>query len=145
EHEPDRPVAQPRHLRGGHHGHVLAADEQLPRRRPVEPTQQVHERGLPRTGAAHDRQVVAGRDLKGHPAQRLDRDPVQLVRPAQVMTSDDHGNCCPHFTRSAPCTTTRSPSDSPDTTCTRSWPSTPTVTDTRTSLPSRTTHTTSCP
>ena len=86
----------------------------VPVGRPVEAAEQVHQRRLAGAGRADDGDVLAGVDAQAHPAQRLDRDPVELVAARDVDGLDGrddvgHGTCCPSRTRSAPRTTTRSP------------------------------------
>ena len=130
EDEADGAVAQLGQLGVGEGRDVAAADPQQPVGRPVQAAEQVHQRRLAGAGRADDRDVLAGVDAQAHPAQRLDRDPVQPVAAPYVDGLDGrddvgHGTCCPSRTRSAPRTTTCSPTFSPSTTCTRDLPCAP--------------------
>ena len=70
--------------RVGQRRHVAPADPQLPGGRPVEAAEQVHQRRLAGAGRADDGDVLALVDAQAHPAQRLDRDPVELVAAPDV-------------------------------------------------------------
>ena len=72
EHEPDVLAAQARERAVGHRGDLLAADPDRPGRRPVEPGEQVHERGLAGAGRAHDGRELAGGDVERDAAQGVD-------------------------------------------------------------------------
>ena len=84
EHEADRAVAQPGQLGGAEFPDVATGDAQRAAGRPVEPAEQVHERGLAGAGRAEYRRVVAGRDGHADPAQGRYRDAAQLVLPGDV-------------------------------------------------------------
>ena len=72
EHESDRSATQSRTPRIVEPTHVLAVDQNCPRGRKVEDTEQAEHRGLSRARRAHDRDEIAGHDPQRHVLEGVD-------------------------------------------------------------------------
>src|SRR3954471_11647627 len=68
---------------------LLPLDDDRARGRPVEPGEQVHQRGLARPRRTHDRGELAGGERHGHAAERVHRGLALAVDPGQVRGRDD--------------------------------------------------------
>src|SRR5690606_42033722 len=88
--KPDLLVAHPGQLVGGEPAHVLAPDEELPRRRPVQAADEVHQGGLSRARRAHDRDELALLDGEVDAAQRLHFHLADGVGLRQPHRPEDH-------------------------------------------------------
>lgn len=94
--DPDLPPAEQRPPGLVHGGHVHAADEDRPGRRPVQAGEQVKQGAFARTGRAHERHKFAGRRRQIDAAQGLD---LRRVRPENLRhrpRGDDLGGKVTH-------------------------------------------------
>src|SRR5262249_10989528 len=88
EYESDLPVADGGQLLLRKESHVLAFEQILAARWPVEAPDQIHEGGLPGTGGPHDGHEFAGLDGKRKAAQSVNLHLPQIVGPVQVFYAD---------------------------------------------------------
>ena len=72
ENEAERLAPQPRQLVALEAGHVLAHEAVDAGGWPVEAAEDVHERGLARTGSTHDRKELAAVNLQAYPVENFD-------------------------------------------------------------------------
>ena len=92
EHEPDLLVAHGGQRVLRHRRHVLAVEQVLARRRPVEAADDVHERRLARARRSGDREELAALHFEVDAAQRLHLDLADDVGLDEVLDRDDRGH-----------------------------------------------------
>ncbi len=98
--EPERAIAQPAALDLAERAHRLAGDDDRPRRRVVEPAEQLQQRRLAAARGADDRETLAGAHREVDAAQHLDA-PARVRERLDESARLEHGRVRGRFTHAA--------------------------------------------
>ena len=121
EHETDAVTTQRTELGIAEGVDVLASDAHRPRRRPIECTNEVEERGLAGSGRADDGDELAFAHLKVHVLKRVNRRDAVVGLGDVDQVDDVHGLTTLSPTRTSPATCTNPPANVPGVTFTSWW------------------------